>query len=245
MWGGAPSFSTVSTALLVATGVLLMGHLAPLASGKPTGPLFRRLLEREVAVNADGGMEAAAGGVPVGEGGEGGVGVNAGKHLHLETFTFAAGCFWGVQLAFERIPGVASSRVGYTGGDTDKPDYRAVSQGTTGHAEAVSIEYDPSVVTYDELLDVLWERHDATTLNRQGNDVGTQYRSAVYYHSAEQKATAEASRNRHASAVGKDIVTQIVPAGVFFDAEDYHQHYLFKGGQSREKGDVSSIRCYG
>ena len=232
MWGGAPSFSTVSTALLVATGVLLLGPLAPLASGKPTGPLFRRLLEREVAVNADGGMEAA----------------DAAKHLHLETletFTFAAGCFWGVQLAFDRIPGVASSRVGYTGGDTDKPEYRAVSQGTTGHAEAVSIEYDPSVVTYDELLDVLWERHDATTLNRQGNDVGTQYRSAVYYHSAEQKAAAEASRQRHASAVGKDIVTEIVPAGVFFDAEDYHQHYLFKGGQSREKGDVSSIRCYG
>ena len=229
MWGGAPSFSTVSTALLVATGVLLLGPLAPLASGKPTGPLFRRLLEREVAVNADGGMEAA----------------DAAKHLHLETFTFAAGCFWGVQLAFDRIPGVASSRVGYTGGDTDKPEYRAVSQGTTGHAEAVSIEYDPSVVTYDELLDVLWERHDATTLNRQGNDVGTQYRSAVYYHSAEQKAAAEASRKRHAAAVGKDIVTEIVPAGVFFDAEDYHQHYLFKGGQSREKGDVSSIRCYG
>ena len=232
MWGGAPSFSTVSTALLVATGVLLLGPLAPLASGKPTGPLFRRLLEREVAVNADGGMEAA----------------DAAKHLHLETletFTFAAGCFWGVQLAFDRIPGVASSRVGYTGGDTDKPEYRAVSQGTTGHAEAVSIEYDPSVVTYDELLDVLWERHDATTLNRQGNDVGTQYRSAVYYHSAEQNAAAEASRKRHAAAVGKDIVTEIVPAGVFFDAEDYHQHYLFKGGQSREKGDVSSIRCYG
>ena len=232
MWGGAPSFSTVSTALLVATGVLLLGPLAPLASGKPTGPLFRRLLEREVAVNADGGMEAA----------------DAAKHLHLETletFTFAAGCFWGVQLAFDRIPGVASSRVGYTGGDTDKPEYRAVSQGTTGHAEAVSIEYDPSVVTYDELLDVLWERHDATTLNRQGNDVGTQYRSAVYYHSAEQKAAAGASRQRHAAAVGKDIVTEIVPAGVFFDAEDYHQHYLFKGGQSREKGDVSSIRCYG
>lgn len=232
MWGGAPSFSTVSTALLVATGVLLLGPLAPLASGKPTGPLFRRLLEREVAVNADGGMEAA----------------DAAKHLHLETletFTFAAGCFWGVQLAFDRIPGVASSRVGYTGGDTDKPEYRAVSQGTTGHAEAVSIEYDPSVVTYDELLDVLWERHDATTLNRQGNDVGTQYRSAVYYHSAEQKAAAGASRKRHAAAVGKDIVTEIVPAGVFFDAEDYHQHYLFKGGQSREKGDVSSIRCYG
>ena len=179
-----------------------------------------------------------------------------------EVATFAAGCFWGVELAFQRIPGVLRTSVGYAGGHAGVSSYRAVSSGRTGHAEAVRVTFDPDVVTYEELLDVLWERHDATTKNRQGADVGTQYRSAIFYHSEAQRAAAEASKRAHQRALERSggggrrarrravVVTEIVAADgdtemVYHDAEDYHQQYLEKGGQSAEKGETARISCYG
>ena len=152
--------------------------------------------------------------------------------MEKEVATFAAGCFWGVEETFRRTPGVLDTAVGYSGGSTPDPDYRAVCNGDTGHAEAVRVEFDPAQVSYSRLLEIFWENHDPTTLNRQGPDVGTQYRSAVYYHNEAQKAEAMSSRERR-QASGKHrrpIVTEITPAAEFFRAEEYHQRYLAKRG---------------
>jgi len=150
----------------------------------------------------------------------------------MEKATFAAGCFWGVEAAFRQIEGVTATRVGYTGGDFKNPTYKDVCSGTTGHAEAVEVEYDPSKVTYEELLKVFWENHDPTTLNRQGPDVGTQYRSAVFFLTPEQEAAAKASKEKlqRNGRYKKPIVTEINPASEFYPAEDYHQQYLEKRG---------------
>jgi len=146
--------------------------------------------------------------------------------------TFAAGCFWGVEATFRQIPGVSSTRVGYTGGQMDKPTYKDVCTDRTGHAEAVEVDYDPAKVPYEDLLNVFWENHDPTQLNRQGPDWGSQYRSAIFFHSPEQESTAKASKDalEKAHRFSKPVVTQIVPAVEFFPAEDYHQQYLEKRG---------------
>jgi peptide-methionine (S)-S-oxide reductase len=148
--------------------------------------------------------------------------------------TFAAGCFWGVEEAFRQVKGVVSTAVGYTGGSFKDPTYEDVCSGKTGHAEAVEIEYDPSRVSYDELLGVFWENHDPTTLNRQGPDIGTQYRSAIFFHTPEQKAAAIASKeNLQKSGRYKNpISTEITPASRFYRAEDYHQQYFEKRGSA-------------
>jgi peptide-methionine (S)-S-oxide reductase len=146
--------------------------------------------------------------------------------------TFAAGCFWGVESAFRAIPGVTATRVGYTGGHTDSPSYYDVCSGTTGHAEAVEVEFDPEQVSYEQLLDLFWRSHNPTQGNRQGPDVGSQYRSAVYFHSPGQEEAAVASRARVQTRLSNPITTEIVPAGEFFAAEDYHQQYFEKQGRT-------------
>jgi peptide-methionine (S)-S-oxide reductase len=152
----------------------------------------------------------------------------------MEKATFAAGCFWGVEAAFRQVPGVTGTRVGYTGGTVADPTYELVCTGTTGHAEALEVTFDPERVSYDELLDLFWSKHNPTTRNRQGPDVGSQYRSAIFFHSPEQEAAAIASRDRlEAEGQFKNpIVTEIVPASPFYEAEDYHQQYLEKRGRA-------------
>lgn len=146
--------------------------------------------------------------------------------------TFGAGCFWGVEAAYRQIPGVLSTRVGYLGGTMENPTYRDVCSGRTGHAEVVEVTYDPARLTYDDLLTVFWENHDPTTLNRQGPDVGEQYRSAIFYHDDEQKRAAESSKleREKSGKYRRPIVTEITPASAFYEAEDYHQQYLEKRG---------------
>jgi peptide-methionine (S)-S-oxide reductase len=150
----------------------------------------------------------------------------------MELATFGAGCFWGVEVTFRQVRGVKDALVGYLGGTMANPTYKDVCTGRTGHAEVVQVEYDPDEVTYDRLLEVFWENHDPTTLNRQGPDVGTQYRSAIFFHTPEQRAAAEASKSRLEASgkFRKPIVTEITPASTFYPAEDYHQRYLEKRG---------------
>ena len=147
--------------------------------------------------------------------------------------TFAAGCFWGVEEAFREVPGVITTAVGYTGGQTSNPTYEEVCTDRTGHAEAVQVEYDPQKVLYDDLVSLFFKLHDPTTKNRQGPDVGSQYRSAIFYHTDDQRASAEAAKLRHQQSgrFCRPIVTEIVPAGEFYRAEEYHQQYLSKRGQ--------------
>ncbi len=146
--------------------------------------------------------------------------------------TFGAGCFWGVEAAFRQIDGVTSTRVGYAGGALENPTYEDVCSHTTGHAEVVEVTYDSDTISFDELLDVFWRKHDPTQLNRQGWDVGDQYRSVIFVHDEEQRAAAERSRQNEQGSYRKPIVTQIEPAPTFYEAEDYHQQYLEKRGRS-------------
>lgn len=146
--------------------------------------------------------------------------------------TFGAGCFWGVEETFRVMPGVLATAVGYEGGQVSEPTYEQVCSDRTGHAEVVEVEYDPNVVSYEQLLDVFWKNHDPTTLNRQGPDVGRQYRSAIFFHTPEQEAAATASRDQlNASGrLRRPVVTEIAPAQTFWRAEEYHQQYLHKRG---------------
>jgi peptide-methionine (S)-S-oxide reductase len=146
--------------------------------------------------------------------------------------TFGAGCFWGVEAAFRQLEGVEATRVGYAGGQLDNPTYEDVCSHTTGHAEVVEVTYDPERVSYEQLLDVFWHKHDPTQLNRQGWDVGDQYRSVVFFHDEEQREAAERSKESEQPRYRKPIVTQIEPAPTFYEAEDYHQQYLEKRGRS-------------
>jgi peptide-methionine (S)-S-oxide reductase len=146
----------------------------------------------------------------------------------MEKAAFAAGCFWGVEEAFGTVPGVVSTRVGYAGGHAPDPTYRDVCSGATGHAETLEVDFDPNQVSYGELLEVFWGVHDPTQLNRQGPDVGTQYRSAIFVYSPEQEASARASKERAQARTPRPIVTEIVPGSEFHAAEEYHQRYFEK-----------------
>lgn len=187
----------------------------------------------------------------------------AGKHLTFDVelvgltpaermarATFGMGCFWGPELLFQRVPGVISTEVGYCNGTTDEPTYEEVCSGETGHCEVVQVTYDSATVGYDQLLDVFWEKHDPTQLNKQGGDQGTQYRSGIYTHTEEQKSIAERSMAERQSKLKSPIVTEIVAVSKYHTAEPYHQQYLARGGrfgraQNPSKGCSDPIRCYG
>lgn len=159
------------------------------------------------------------------------------KGSKLEKATLAGGCFWGVEEILRKVPGVVQTRAGYTGGNVENPTYEMVKKGDTGHAESIEVLFDPSKISYDELLDLFFRLHDPTTFNRQGNDIGTQYRSAIFYHSEKQRVQAVEARKRAEQSKrwsSKPVVTEIVPAKKFYGAEDYHQKYLQKnaGGYS-------------
>lgn len=153
------------------------------------------------------------------------------KKPELEKAIFAAGCFWGIEAAFKQLKGVVSTRVGYTGGSFENPSYEDVCSDKTGHAEAVEVSFDPKQVSYEELLKLFWRVHDPTQVNRQGPDVGSQYRSAIFYTSAQQKKTAEASKDREQKKHARPIATKIVKASKFWPAEEYHQDYYRKHGK--------------
>ncbi len=148
----------------------------------------------------------------------------------MATATFAAGCFWGVEAAFRQIKGVTSTAVGYMGGSLLNPTYEDVCTDRTGHAEVVQVEFEPAQVSYEALLDLFWKVHDPTTWNRQGPDIGTQYRSAIFFHSLEQEAAARASKEGVQARLPRPIMTEITPASTFFRAEEYHQRYFEKHG---------------
>ncbi|MEQ1813004.1 MAG: peptide-methionine (S)-S-oxide reductase MsrA [Candidatus Nitrotoga sp.] len=150
----------------------------------------------------------------------------------MEQATFAAGCFWGIEATFRQIPGVLDTSVGYIGGHTDKPTYKEVCAGDTNHAEAVQIIFDPARVSYAQLLEIFWQCHDPTQLNRQGPDVGTQYRSAIFYHSPQQEIAALQSKaqQQNSGRYTRPIATSIIPATAYYSAEEYHQQYLEKRG---------------
>ena len=147
--------------------------------------------------------------------------------------TFAAGCFWGVEAAFRKVEGVTATTVGYTGGTKEDPTYKEVCTGATGHAEAVELIYDPAQVSYERLLEVFWQSHDPTQVDRQGPDVGTQYRSAIFFHDPDQEATAKASKEAldASGQLARPVATQIAPSAPFYRAEEYHQRYLEKRGE--------------
>jgi len=154
------------------------------------------------------------------------------ENLGMEIATFGAGCFWGIEAAFRQVPGVTDAVVGYAGGHTANPTYKDVCTDGTGHAEVVQVTFDPAQLSYEKLLEVFWKIHDPTQLNRQGPDFGTQYRSAIFFHSPEQEAVARKSKEQ-AQASGRfrrPIVTEITPASAFYRAEEYHQRYLEKRG---------------
>ncbi|GER56740.1 peptide methionine sulfoxide reductase [Striga asiatica] len=168
----------------------------------------------------------------------------------LELAQFAAGCFWSVELAFQRVQGVVKTEVGYSQGQVHDPNYKLVCTGSTNHAEVVRVHFDPKVCPYTTLLDVFWGKHDPTTLNRQGGDIGTQYRSGIYYYNETQAKLARDSLEAKQKEMKVKIVTEILPAKTFYRAEEYHQQYLEKGGrngskQSAAKGCNDPIRCYG
>ncbi len=150
----------------------------------------------------------------------------------IKEATFGAGCFWGVEAAFRQLDGVTKTRVGYAGGTLEDPSYEDVCSHTTGHAEVVEVTYDDDEVSYDDLLNVFWRKHDPTQLNRQGWDIGDQYRSAIFVHDEEQREAAERSRDAEQASYSRPVVTQIEPAPTFYEAEDYHQQYLEKRGRS-------------
>ncbi len=151
----------------------------------------------------------------------------------LEKATLGAGCFWGVEATYRRLAGVKETAVGYMGGKLKNPTYKDVCSDTTGHAEVLEVTFDPAVISYHDILEVFWDNHNPTTLNRQGPDVGTQYRSAIFYHSPEQEAEARASRDAAQARFPRPIVTEITPATDFWRAEEYHQQYLEKRGLSQ------------
>jgi peptide-methionine (S)-S-oxide reductase len=150
--------------------------------------------------------------------------------------TFGAGCFWGVEAAFRQLEGVTRTRVGYSGGTTENPTYEDVCSHTTGHAEVVEVTYDPDRISYEQLLDVFWAKHDPTQLNRQGWDIGDNYRSAIFFHDEEQHEAALKSKAGEQRNWGAPIVTEVEPAQTFYEAEDYHQQYLEKRGRSEVEG---------
>ena len=152
-----------------------------------------------------------------------------------ETATFGAGCFWGVEEIFRQLEGVLDTAVGYAGGRTEEPTYQQVCTDRTGHAEVVQVTFDPTQISYEQLLNVFWHNHDATQVNRQGPDIGTQYRSVIFYHTSQQEATANASKKKleQSGLFCRPIATQIVPAMTFYCAEEYHQRYLEKRGLSQ------------
>jgi peptide-methionine (S)-S-oxide reductase len=152
--------------------------------------------------------------------------------MSTETATFGAGCFWGVEYVYERVPGVVETEVGYAGGHTENPTYRDVCSHGTGHAEVLRVRFDPAVVSFEQLLEVFWAMHDPTQVNRQGPDVGDQYRSAIFTHADEQRKLAEASREAAQARFDRPIATEITPAGPFYPAEDYHQRYYDKNGHT-------------
>ena len=152
--------------------------------------------------------------------------------MELKKATFGAGCFWGVEAAFRQIEGVTATRVGYSGGHTENPSYEDVCSHTTGHAEVVEVTYDPEHVSYDDLLQVFWRKHDPTQLNRQGWDIGDNYRSVIFFHDDEQREAALRSKAHEQPNWRAPIVTQIEPVQPFWEAEDYHQQYLEKRGRS-------------
>ncbi|MBV9002467.1 MAG: peptide-methionine (S)-S-oxide reductase MsrA [Solirubrobacterales bacterium] len=154
----------------------------------------------------------------------------AGGSEGLQCATFAAGCFWGVEASFRELEGVVRTSVGYTGGSTPDPSYEQVCSGTTGHAESVVVWFDPTVISYADLVSAFWSMHDPTTRDRQGWDFGSQYRSAIFVHDDAQERLAIASRDEHQLSLARPIVTEIVPASTFYDAEEYHQRYFEKHG---------------
>ncbi|CAM9964962.1 unnamed protein product [Discosporangium mesarthrocarpum] len=163
----------------------------------------------------------------------------------LEKITVAGGCFWGMELAFQREPGVISTKVGYTQGKTENPTYSEVCSGKTGHTEAVEVMYDPDAVSYKRLLEIFFSRHDPTQVDGQGNDRGTQYRGGIYYHSEEQCLVAKEVMKNEKKKYSLPLATELLPSETFYDAEEYHQQYLQKAGQDAKKESKETIRCYG
>lgn len=149
----------------------------------------------------------------------------------MEKATFGAGCFWGVEAAFQNIKGINSTTVGYMGGTTENPTYQQVCTGSTGHAEVVHLNFDPTIISYKQLLEIFWRIHDPTQHNRQGPDVGSQYRSVIFYHNNHQKQTAKHSKQQQQTQNNKEITTEITPAKTFYPAEEYHQKYYEKHGR--------------